>query len=289
MTDITGQNIPVHDHGFVRVIDTMGDDAAIVQAARVSYGDGTKGVSSDQGLLNYLMKHRHTSPFEMCEIKTHLKMPIFVARQWIRHRTANVNEISGRYSVLANEFYMPDTWYSQSADNKQGSGEALEGQVHITDSYNRAVGEALGWYDLAVTSAGNPKNNMAREQARFVLPLSTYTEMYWKIDLHNLFHFIKLRDHAHAQKEIRDYAVALSDFVAAWCPMAYAAWVEYQRDAVTLSKSQMEALKAAVKYLELLQPAYSLGDNPDSMSSYFKSKAPGLSRRDLQELEELFV
>jgi thymidylate synthase (FAD) len=289
MTDITGQNIPVHDHGFVRVIDTMGDDAAIVQAARVSYGDGTKGVSSDQGLLNYLMKHRHTSPFEMCEIKTHLKMPIFVARQWIRHRTANVNEISGRYSVLANEFYMPDTWYSQSADNKQGSGEAMGGQENVKNSYLSCMETAFGWYDLAVSSAGDPQNNMAREQARFVLPLSTYTEMYWKIDLHNLFHFIKLRSHPHAQAEIRAYADALATLVMQWCPMAYAAWVEYQRDAVTLSKSQIETLKAAVKYLELLQPAYASGDDLDSMATYLRSKAPGLPRRDRKELEELFA
>ena len=284
MTDIKGWETKVHEHGFVRVVDTMGDDAAIVQAARVSYGEGTKEVSSDQGLINYLMKYKHTSPFEMCAIKTHVKMPIFVARQWIRHRTANVNEISGRYSVLKNEFYTPDTWYGQSKDNKQGSGEALDAELQAQTSrgYDVLTADTFEWYERS-------GDRLAREQARFVLPLSTYTEMYWKIDLHNLFHFIKLRDHAHAQKEIRDYAVALSDFVAAWCPMAYAAWVEYQRDAVTLSKSQMEALKAAVKYLELLQPAYSLGDNPDSMSSYFKSKAPGLSRRDLQELEKLFA
>lgn len=285
MTDITGQNIPVHDHGFVRVIDTMGDDAAIVQAARVSYGDGTKGVSSDQGLLNYLMKHRHTSPFEMCEIKTHLKMPVFVARQWIRHRTANVNEISGRYSVLPGEFYSPAQWCKQSKDNKQGSGEVLAHQEQLDnhDDYAASLDAAsatyLGMLDIATS----------REQSRMVLPLSTYTEMYWKIDLHNLFHFISLRGHPHAQAEIRAYAHALSSLVATWCPMAYGAWVEYQRDAVTLSKSQVETLKAAVKYLELLQPAYAPGDNPDSMAIYLKSKAPGLPRRDRQELEELFV
>jgi len=289
MTDINGWETKVHEHGFVRVVDTMGDDAAIVQAARVSYGEGTKEVSSDQGLINYLMKYKHTSPFEMCEIKIHVKMPIFVARQWIRHRTANVNEISGRYSILKSEFYTPDTWYGQSKDNKQGSGEALEGQVHITDSYNRAVGEALGWYDLAVSSAGDPKNNMAREQARMVLPLSTYTEWYWKIDLSNLLHFLKLRADSHAQKEIRDYAAAIASLVEEWCPLAFAAWVEFQRDAVTLSKSQVETLKKLVKHLELTQPAYSIGDVPDTASTFLAHKAGSISRRDRQELEKLFA
>lgn len=287
MTDIKGRETKVHEHGFVRVVDTMGDDAAIVQAARVSYGEGTKAVSSDQGLINYLMKYKHTSPFEMCEIKTHVKMPIFVARQWIRHRTANVNEISGRYSILKSEFYTPLQWHKQSKDNKQGSGDALalDDQAAADDVYRGAIEDAYHGYRFLLDAP----YEVSREQARFVLPLSTYTEMYWKIDLHNLFHFIKLRSHPHAQAEIRAYADALATLVMQWCPMAYAAWVEYQRDAVTLSKSQMEALKAAVKYLELLQPAYSLGDNPDSMSSYFKSKAPGLSRRDLQELEKLFA
>lgn len=287
MADITGQNIPVHEHGFVRVVDTMGDDAAIVQAARVSYGSGTKEVSSDQGLINYLMKHRHTSPFEMCSIKAHVKMPIFVARQWIRHRTANVNEISGRYSVLTAEFYTPLQWHKQSKDNKQGSGEALalDDQAAADDVYRGAIEDAYHGYRFLLDAP----YETSREQARFVLPLSTYTEMYWKIDLHNLFHFIKLRSHPHAQAEIRAYADALATLVMQWCPMAYAAWVEYQRDAVTLSKSQIETLKAAVKYLELLQPAYAPGDSPDSMATYLQRKAPGLPRRDRKELEELFA
>lgn len=289
MADIKGREIKVHEHGFVRVVDTMGDDAAIVQAARVSYGEGTKEVSSDQGLINYLMKYKHTSPFEMCEIKIHVKLPIFVARQWIRHRTANVNEVSGRYSVLQDEFYTPAQWHTQAKDNKQGSGEAMSGQVHVTDSYTRTIEDAFVWYDLAVSSAGDPKNNMAREQARMVLPLSTYTEWYWKIDLSNLLHFLKLRADSHAQKEIRDYAAAIASLVEEWCPLAFAAWVEFQRDAVTLSKSQVETLKKLVKHLELTQPAYSIGDVPDTASTFLAHKAGSISRRDRQELEKLFA
>ena len=284
MADIKGREIKVHEHGFVRVVDTMGDDAAIVQAARVSYGEGTKTVNEDAGLLKYLMKHKHSSPFEMNEIKIHVKLPIFVARQWIRHRTANVNEVSGRYSVLPSEYYTPDTWHAQSKDNKQGSGEALDAELQGRKShgYWSLMMDTFEWYERS-------GDRLAREQARMVLPLSTYTEMYWKIDLSNLFHFLRLRADGHAQKEIRDYADAISSLVEEWCPLAFAAWVEYQRDAVTLSAGQVEMVKALVKHLELTQPAYSIGDVPDTASTFLAHKAGSISRRDRQELEKLFA
>lgn len=229
------------DHGFVRLVDTMGDDSAIVQAARVSYGEGTKTPSDDRGLIRYLMQHRHTTPFEMCEIKLHVKMPIFVARQWIRHRTASVNEMSGRYSVMPDEFYVPEPEdiQPQSTTNKQGreGGYNTAFQHEIGSLLHDRMGASFGDYNSLIDV------DLSRELARTVLPLSTYTEFYWKIDLHNLFHFLKLRTDSHAQKEIRVYADAISDMVADWCPVAHEAWVDYQRDAVTLSRMEIEAVR----------------------------------------------
>lgn len=259
---------PVLDHGFVRLVDVMGDDAAIVQAARTSYGDGTKTVQEDRGLIRYLMRHWHTTPFEMCEIKLHLKMPIFVARQWIRHRTANINEYSGRYSIMPNEFYVPGIGdiAPQSLTNKQGRDGALPEDVTkaMAETMNQQNAMAFQVYDELHTGwpwfdeSGNLKPGyvdpddsgphdgsygMARELARTILPLSAYTEFYWKIDLHNLFHFLRLRIDPHAQREIRVFADEIAKIVADWCPVAYEAFVDYRLEAVSLSRMEVEALR----------------------------------------------
>ena len=266
-----GTAIPCLDHGFVRVVDKMGNDGAIVQAARVSYGAGTKTAQDDRGLIRYLMRHWHTTPFEMCEIKLHVKLPIFVARQWIRHRTANVNEYSGRYSVMPDEFYIPeaDDILPQSKANKQGRDGELPEDVRLSmrDTFKRSGESAFetyhelrtGWpwfdeegqqyvipggmgSDIPGRLQHDQEYGMARELARINLPLSAYTEFYWKIDLHNLFHFLRLRADAHAQKEIRVYADAICEFVKGWCPDAYEAFVDYRLQAVTLSRMEIEAL-----------------------------------------------
>ncbi len=213
LEEILHQPLPVLDHGFVRIVDYMGDDAAVVQAARVSYGRGTRRVSEDQGLINYLMRHRHTTPFEMCEIKYHVKLPIFVARQWIRHRTANVNEYSARYSILDKEFYVPapDHLAAQATTNRQGRGEVLDGEAaqHILTLLRGDAERAYAGYAdlLNEDGAADPaRPALARELARINLTLGFYTQWYWKTDLHNLMHFLSLRADPHAQYEIRAYA-----------------------------------------------------------------------------------
>lgn len=243
---ILGEKFPVLDHGFIYVVDYMGNDAAIIQAARVSYGHGTRNVREDQGLLHYLMRHRHTTPFEMCEIKFHVKLPIFVARQWIRHRTANVNEYSARYSVLAKEFYIPneDQIAVQSTTNKQGRSEALEAAraSMVQEKLTQASEAGYSVYDLLLT----PEVDLARELARMSLTLNYYTEWYWKVDLHNLFHFLQLRVDPHAQYEIRVYADAILKMVQAWVPMAHAGFVEHRLNAVTFSATGMEFLRRVI-------------------------------------------
>jgi len=250
------QPIPVLDHGFIRVIDYMGDDAAVVQAARVSYGAGTKKIREDAGLINYLMRHRHTSPFEMCELKIHVKMPIFVARQWIRHRVANLNEVSGRYSILDNEFYMPagGNIAAQARTNRQGRGDTLSEleaarvlQI-LRDDATRAYShyeEMLNEIDGQVVDP--ERQGLARELARMNLPVSLYTQMYWKIDLHNLLHFLNLRGASHAQYEIRVYAEALLDVVKQWVPLTYAAFVDYRMGAYELSAKGLVAVRRMLR------------------------------------------
>lgn len=248
--------IPVLDHGFVRVIDYMGDDAAVVQAARVSYGTGTKRKRDDAGLINYLMRHRHTSPFEMCEIKCHLKMPIFVARQHLRHRVASANEISGRYSILDREFYIPEPEHlgTQAKGNRQGRGDALppEQSQRVLDLLREDAARAYAHYEqlLGVNEAngeGTDDSGLARELARMNLSVNLYTQMYWKIDLHNLLHFLSLRADAHAQYEIRVYAQALLDVVRAWVPLTYDAFMEYRFGAVTLSAKALAIVRRMLK------------------------------------------
>jgi thymidylate synthase (FAD) len=235
----------VLDHGFVRVIDYMGDDAAIVQAARVSYGAGTKHVSNDEGLIRYLMRHWHSTPFEMCEVKLHVKLPVFVARQWIRHRTANVNEYSARYSILDREFYIPapEQLAAQSTVNNQGRGAVLEGAeaARVLEVLKRDAGQAFDSYEAMLSQDG--QQGLARELARMNLPMNTYTQWYWKTDLHNLFHFLRLRADAHAQYEIRVYAEAIAACVKDWVPLAYAAFEDYRMGGVTLSAKAIAVLK----------------------------------------------
>jgi len=255
--------LPVLDRGFVRVVDYMGDDGAIVQAARVSYGRGTRKVSDDRGLINYLMRMRHTTPFEMCELKLHVKLPIFVARQWIRHRTANVNEYSARYSVLEDEFYRPEPQHlaGQSSTNRQGRAEPVAGEDAeiarraIDMNNERSYEHYLGL--LNQDEAGDPldtdRQGLARELARMVLPLNTYTQWYWKIDLHNLLHFVSLRADPHAQYEIRAYAEVLLDVVRRWVPLTHAAFVDYRLEGAELSAKGLATVRRMLKGEDVAQ------------------------------------
>ncbi|ETW13725.1 FAD-dependent thymidylate synthase [Roseivivax marinus] len=247
--------VQVLDHGFVRVVDYMGDDAAITQAARVSYGRGTKSVSNDEGLIRYLMRHWHSTPFEMCEIKLHVKLPVFVARQWIRHRTANVNEYSARYSILDREFYIPapDALAAQSVVNNQGRGEALQGEEaervlrYLRDDAMRAYDH----YEEMISTEG--QQGLARELARMNLPANIYTQWYWKTDLHNLLHFLRLRADAHAQYEIRVYAEAIAGMVKDWVPFAYKAFEDYRMGGATLSAAAIDCVKRMIAGEEVTQ------------------------------------
>ncbi len=236
---------PVLDHGFIRVIDYMGDDSAITQAARVSYGKGTKAVSNDEGLIRYLMRHWHSTPFEMCEIKLHVKLPVFVARQWIRHRTANVNEYSARYSILDREFYIPapENLAAQSSTNNQGRGATLEGAEaqRVLDLLRDDSTRAYDHYEEMLQTEG--QQGLARELARMNLPANIYTQWYWKVDLHNLFHFLRLRADTHAQYEIRVYAEAICEVIKDWVPAAYAAFEDYRLGGAQLSAKGLAALK----------------------------------------------
>jgi thymidylate synthase (FAD) len=271
--------IPVLDHGFVRVVDYMGDDAAIVQAARVSYGRGTRAANEDRGLIRYLMRHRHSTPFEMCEIKYHVKLPIFVARQWIRHRTANVNEYSARYSILDREFYIPRPEHlaAQSGSNRQGRGAVLDGAeaARVLDLLRSDAAQTYGHYAEMLNEAadGAPldpsRQGLARELARMNLTLNTYTQWYWKADLQNLLHFLALRADSHAQYEIRAYAEAMLRTVAAWVPMAFEAFRDYRMGAVTLSAQMLAAVRRMVAG-ETVSP-----------------EGSGLSKREWRELMEM--
>jgi len=259
LEEMLGQQIPVLDRGFVRVVDYMGDDRAIVQAARVSYGRGTKQVSEDRGLINYLMRHRHTTPFEMCEIKFHVKLPIFVARQWIRHRTANINEYSARHSILDNEFYIPSPEHlaRQSTDNRQGRGEVLDDQeVGLVFALLRRNSEqAYAGYESLIENF-----DLARELARMNLSLNFYTQWFWKVDLHNLFHFLQLRADPHAQYEIRAYAEVMLDLVERWVPMAHAAFLDHRMGAATISASGLRVVRRMISGEAVDQPSSGLSE-----------------------------
>ncbi len=271
--------LPVLDRGFVRVVDYMGDDAAVVQAARVSYGRGTKRLSEDQGLINYLMRHRHTTPFEMCEIKYHVKLPIFVARQWIRHRTANVNEYSARYSLLDKEFYLPEPGHlaAQATTNAQGRGAVLDGAEagRVLDLLRADAERAYAGYAELLNEDGSgmaidpARPGLARELARINLTLGFYTQWYWKTDLHNLMHFLSLRADPHAQYEIRAYAEVMLDTLARWVPMTCAAFLEHRMNATTISATGLAVVRRLLA-----------GEAVDQASS-------GLSPREWRELMAL--
>jgi thymidylate synthase (FAD) len=271
--------LPILDHGFVRVIDYMGDDSSIVQAARVSYGKGTKKISTDSGLIKYLMRHWHTTPFEMCEIKYHVKLPIFIARQWIRHRTANVNEYSARYSILDKEFYLPkpENLASQSNINRQGRGEVLEGEQankvldllksdaeKTYENYENMLNER---YDGSVID--EKKTGLARELARMNLTLNTYTQWYWKTDLLNLMNFLRLRADQHAQYEIRAYAEIMLETLKKWVPITYEAFMDYRVGSAEVSSKGLKVIKSF------------LNKNP------LEYKSSGLSKREWNELMEV--
>ena len=250
------QAISVLDHGFIRVIDYMGDDSSIVQSARVSYGKGTKKVSTDEGLIRYLMRHWHSTPFEMCEIKYHVKLPIFIARQWIRHRTANVNEYSARYSILDKEFYIPakEQLSAQATNNRQGRGDLITGQqadevlkilkddaVRTYDNYEKMLNERFDG-----TIIDEKKSGLARELARMNLTLNSYTQWYWKTDLLNLMNFLFLRGDSHAQYEIRVYAEKMLDTVKKWVPITHAAFLDYRVGAAHLSSKGLKIIKLMI-------------------------------------------
>jgi thymidylate synthase (FAD) len=246
---------PVLDHGFVRVIDYMGDDAAICQAARVSYGRGTKSVQNDEGLIRYLMRHWHSTPFEMCEVKFHVKLPVFVARQWIRHRTANVNEYSARYSILDREFYIPAAEHinAQSTVNNQGRGAVLQGEeaARVLEILKADSTRCYDNYEAMISQDG--QDGLARELARMNLPANIYTQWYWKVDLHNLFHFLRLRADSHAQYEIRVYAETICQMVADWVPAAYRAFEDYRLGGATLSGKALDCVRRMLAGEEVTQ------------------------------------
>ena len=268
------------DHGFVRVIDYMGDDTAIVQSARVSYGKGTKKITNDKGLIKYLMRHWHSTPFEMCEIKLHVKLPIFIARQWIRHRTANVNEYSARYSILDKEFYIPsvENLASQSQVNKQGRAENLspEEAEKVINILKNDAEQTYNNYEVMLNENSDGETldegsmGIARELARMNLTLNTYTQWYWKIDLNNLLHFLALRADAHAQYEIRVYADIILDIVKKWVPITYEAFEDYRVGGTQLSAKEILILKKIIK-----------GETVDP-------DAEGISKREWAELQKKF-
>ena len=272
--------ISVLDHGFIRVVDYMGEDSSIVQAARVSYGKGTKKVSTDSGLIKYLMRHRHTTPFEMCEIKYHVKLPIFVARQWIRHRTANVNEYSARYSILDKEFYLPSKEHlaAQSKNNRQGRGNLINGKQAdaILDMLKQDAERTYKNYEEMLnerfdgTTIDEAKDGLARELARMNLTLNTYTQWYWKTDLLNLLNFLNLRADNLAQYEIRAYADVMLETVKKWVPIAYEAFVDYRVGGLELSSKSKLVIEKMIK-----------GQTCDFENS-------NLSKREWNELMESF-
>jgi len=236
----------IHQLGFVKLLDVMGDDEEVENSARISYGEGTRKVNQTRNLIRYLMRHKHTSPFEMCEVKFHLKLPIFIMRQLVRHRTANLNEYSGRYSVMSNEFYLPEGDYlaKQSTTNSQGRGEVLEQQGLLQFEFNRIYDGASMAYQVLL------EHDLSREVARALLPVANYTECIWKIDLHNFFHFVKLRSDSHAQREIRDYADAMYELVKPNYPLCCEAFEDYIQGATTFSKQEMGVIKELLEYAD---------------------------------------
>jgi thymidylate synthase (FAD) len=268
LEDILYEVFPVLDHGFIRVIDYMGNDASITQAARVSYGKGTKQINQDEGLIRYLLRHRHTTPFEMCEIKCHVKMPLFVGREWLRHRTASINEYSARYSILSNEFYIPepDQLGIQSKTNRQGRGEVLTGAEaqRVLDILKKDAALVYEHYEemLNENEQGEVldpnRSGLARELARMNITWNCYTELYWKIDLHNFMHFLSLRADVAAQYEIRVYALMLQDILKAWVPLTHKAFMDYRKNAVYLSQQGADVARRMIQGEQVTQESSGL-------------------------------
>ena len=280
LEEILYEALPILDHGFIRVVDYMGNDTSIVQAARVSYGKGTKKVNTDSGLIKYLMRHWHSTPFEMCEIKYHVKLPIFIARQWIRHRTANVNEYSARYSILDKEFYLPspENLAAQSKSNRQGRGEVLEGDQakEVLDLLKQDAEKTYNDYEMMLnerfdgTTIDENKRGLARELARMNLTLNTYTQWYWKTDLLNLMNFLRLRADSHAQYEIRAYADVMLDTVKKWVPTTYEAFMDYRVGGTEVSAKGKLIIQKLIK------------------GEKVKVEDSGLSKREWNELMNAF-
>ena len=270
--------LKVLDRGFIRVVDYMGNDSSIVQAARVSYGKGTKKKSEDEGLIRYLLRHRHTTPFEMCEIKLHIKLPIFIARQWIRHRTASINEYSARYSILEDEFYIPKKYYlaEQSSSNKQGRGDNIDDKsaskilkILKEDSLNCYKNYSWMLNEKNSDQYDNDRPSLSRELARINLTLNTYTQWYWKIDLHNFMHFVSLRADSHSQFEIREYGKTLLTILSKWTPLSYKAFLSYRLNSAELSMESINVIKKMISGKKV------------------KKDTSNLSNREWKELQEL--
>ena len=270
--------LKVLDRGFIRVVDYMGNDSSIVQAARVSYGKGTKKKSEDEGLIRYLLRHRHTTPFEMCEIKLHIKLPIFIARQWIRHRTASINEYSARYSILEDEFYIPKKYYlaEQSSSNKQGRGDNIDEKsaskilkILKEDSLNCYKNYSWMLNEKNSDQYDNDRPSLSRELARINLTLNTYTQWYWKIDLHNFMHFVSLRADSHSQFEIREYGKTLLTILSKWTPLSYKAFLSYRLNSAELSMESINVIKKMISGKKV------------------KKDKSNLSNREWKELQDL--
>jgi len=295
---ILGWAYPVLDHGFVRVIDYMGNDTSVVQAARVSYGRGNKHLSEDVALIRYMMRHHHTSVFEQCEIKFHIKLPIFVARQFIRHRTANVNEYSARYSILDKEFYLPspDQLAVQSASNRQGRSEVIsadEAEI-VLNLLREDADTCYAHYTDLLNDPSSPGHDpdrpgLARELARMNLTLNTYTQWYWKCDLHNLFHFLGLRLDTHAQYEIRVYAEQMFKIVESWVPISTQAFYDYKHKSVSLSRMEVNLIQDLLKNNDgslwsRLRQANNGTEHEKNLQNFY-----GLSLRELREFRKTFL
>lgn len=304
-SDVAGNDryVPVLDHGFVGLVDTMGDDAAIVSAARVSYGNGTKSVREDRGLIRYLVRHKHTSPLEMCEVKLHLKLPIFVMRQLVRHRTSSLNEYSGRYSVLTDEMYIPnlENIQPQSTLNKQGRGGVMEAsdQLAAQKLIRKATEDSYTIYKNLLGEGtleehfgfSDEYEGMTRELARSVMPVAGYTELYWKQNLHNLFHMLKLREDSHAQWEIQEFARAIYKLIKPIFPAACEAYEDYIRDSKTFSGMEVELLQALVTRSNEFDLSFS--EAYDHIQAQFDTEAEFLdhfrmSKRELTEFKTTF-
>ena len=283
----------IHEHGFVRLVDIMGSDGDIADAARVSYGKGTRAVSDNRNLIRYLVRHKHTSPLEMASVKFHLKLPIFVMRQLVRHRTAKLNEYSGRYSVMSDDCYVPEPEYiqPQSMSNKQGrGGELSDGwkqkyKTIISDITNKAIIA----YKIILGNETISHGGLTRELARTVLPVSNYTECYWKIDLHNFFHFCKLRMDSHAQQEIQDYAVPMFEMVKPHFPIATEAFEDYILDSITLSRLEKNVLEYVFNHFPLQQHSSGFCDSVLSYIDRISQSEDidfGMGKREWKELKE---